>query len=309
MKSRLALRRSLGRSCSSAPGRCGAPPTTQCAPAANYPAATTPVAFWSTEARCAIVPAGPGGDLRRGELRQQVPGRGGRVHGHRPRRDLRRRGGDRGRLPAVCAHARPRRADASPEAAIATAAYDTLTGLQPQLGANQAILDGDYAAYLAAIPDGHGEGQTGSRSASRSRRRCSRCARTTAGEQHHARRPRPARARPRRLATRRPGPVLGLRLPGMRPLALTERLAVPARRPQLADEPGVRRRLQPGQGPRPRRQHRPGRRSRRPRRASGPTTTSGSGTTACSASPPPAASTSCRPPGCWRWRTSPAATR
>jgi len=37
------------------------PPSTQCAPAADYPAARTPVAFWSTEARCAIVPAGPGG--------------------------------------------------------------------------------------------------------------------------------------------------------------------------------------------------------------------------------------------------------
>src|SRR5262245_45704225 len=37
------------------------PPATQCAPAADYPAASTPVAFWSTEARCAIVPSGPGG--------------------------------------------------------------------------------------------------------------------------------------------------------------------------------------------------------------------------------------------------------
>src|SRR5262245_22814846 len=39
----------------------GAAPTTQCAPAAALPAATTAVAFWSTEARCAIVPlaAGP----------------------------------------------------------------------------------------------------------------------------------------------------------------------------------------------------------------------------------------------------------
>ena len=37
------------------------PPSTQCSPAANYPAATNPVAYWSTEARCAIVPpsAGP----------------------------------------------------------------------------------------------------------------------------------------------------------------------------------------------------------------------------------------------------------
>jgi hypothetical protein len=42
----------------------------------------------------------------------------------------------------------------SPEAAIATAAYDTLTGLQPQLGANQTILDNDYTAYMAAIPGG-----------------------------------------------------------------------------------------------------------------------------------------------------------
>ena len=39
------------------------PPPTQCAPVANYPAATTPVAFWSTEARCAIVPAGPANSL------------------------------------------------------------------------------------------------------------------------------------------------------------------------------------------------------------------------------------------------------
>src|SRR6266536_473979 len=48
-------------------------------------------------------------------------------------------------------------ADTSPAAAIATAAHHTLIGLQPQLGLNpaqQAILDGDYAAYLAAVPDG-----------------------------------------------------------------------------------------------------------------------------------------------------------
>jgi len=44
-----------------------------------------------------------------------------------------------------------------PEAAIATAAYDTLTGLQPPLGADQTILDDDCSAYLAAIPDGTAE--------------------------------------------------------------------------------------------------------------------------------------------------------
>ena len=43
------------------PAVAATPPTTQCSPAANYPAATNPVAYWSTEARCAVVPpsAGP----------------------------------------------------------------------------------------------------------------------------------------------------------------------------------------------------------------------------------------------------------
>ena len=48
-------------------------------------------------------------------------------------------------------------ADTSAAAAIATAAHDTLdrpaAAARPQPG-QQAILDGDYAAYLGAIPDG-----------------------------------------------------------------------------------------------------------------------------------------------------------
>ena len=52
----------------------GAPPPTQCAPAAEYPAATTPVAFWSTEARCAIVPAGPGGIFGSENFGNKFPG-------------------------------------------------------------------------------------------------------------------------------------------------------------------------------------------------------------------------------------------
>jgi hypothetical protein len=47
-------------------------------------------------------------------------------------------------------------ANTSSAAAIATAAHHTLVGLQPQLGlspAQQAILDSDYNAYLAAITD------------------------------------------------------------------------------------------------------------------------------------------------------------
>ena len=94
-------------------------------------------------------------------------------------------------------------AHTSPEAAIATAAYDTLTGLQPQLGAGQTILDGDYTAYLAAIPDGDGEDR-------RDRDRCEQVARGRARAarerrpwvQHHARGPRPAGTGARRLATR-----------------------------------------------------------------------------------------------------------
>ena len=42
-------------------------------------------------------------------------------------------------------------------AAIATAANDTLAGLQPTLGlaaGGQATLTADYAAYLAALPNG-----------------------------------------------------------------------------------------------------------------------------------------------------------
>ena len=43
-------------------------------------------------------------ERRPGELRQQVPGRGSGLHGDHPRRDLRRRSGDRRPLPAVSAH-------------------------------------------------------------------------------------------------------------------------------------------------------------------------------------------------------------
>ena len=47
---------------------------TQCAPPAGYPAAQTPVAFWSTEARCAIVPAGPGGVFGAENFGNKFPG-------------------------------------------------------------------------------------------------------------------------------------------------------------------------------------------------------------------------------------------
>jgi hypothetical protein len=128
------------------------PPTTQCAPAA-YPAATTPVAFWSTEARCAIVPAGPAGVFGTENFGNKFPGEAavymGIVHAAIYDAAVAIDGGYR---PYTTTPTAP--ANTSPEAAIAAAAYYTLTGLQPQLGANPMILSNDYAAYIAAIPDG-----------------------------------------------------------------------------------------------------------------------------------------------------------
>jgi len=129
------------------------PPANQCAPAANYPAATTPVAFWSTEARCAIVPPGPGGIVGPENFGNKFPGEAavymGIVHVAIYDAAVAIEGGYQ---PYTTTPIAP--PNTSPEAAIATAAYDTLTGLQPQLGANQTILLNDYTAYMAAIPDG-----------------------------------------------------------------------------------------------------------------------------------------------------------
>ena len=226
MKSRLALLVVLLGAVSfvgAGPG-VGAPPQRQCAPAAEYPAATTPIAFWSTEARCAIVPAGPGGIFGLENFGNKFPGEAavymGIVHVAMYDAAVALEGGYRPYVPTPAAPA-----NTSPEAAIATAAYDTLTGLQPQLGGDQTILDDDYAAYLAAIPDGtaleraakqHGIG---------------------IGEQVAqgilARRANDGRERNPVLADLdppapgpgvwqpAPGAVLGLRLPGIKPLALT----------------------------------------------------------------------------------------
>ena len=125
------------------PGVGATPPATQCAPAAAYPAAATAVAFWSTEARCAIVPPGPGGVYGTENFGNKFPGDAavymGIVHVA-----IDEAAG------AIKGEAAP--AETSLTAAIATAAYVTLTGLK--LGVNQTILDNDYNAYLAAVPDG-----------------------------------------------------------------------------------------------------------------------------------------------------------
>src|SRR5437899_7740959 len=108
-----------------------------------------PVIYWSTEARKAIVPPSAGaenyGNKGAGEAAVYM----GIVHVAIYDAAVAIEGGYR---PYAIALDAPD--GTSPEAAIATAAYDTLTGLQPQLGANQTILDNDYAAYMAAVPDG-----------------------------------------------------------------------------------------------------------------------------------------------------------
>jgi hypothetical protein len=196
-----------------------AAPITQCAPAANYPAAATPVAFWSTEARCAIVPAGPGGSFGAENFGNKFPGEAAVYMGiaHLAIYDA-AVAIEGGYDPyAISLHA----PDASAEAAIATAAHDTLAGL-PALGltpAQQAILDGDYAAYLSAIPAG--AAKDNGVAVGRKVAAAVLALRANDGLQKNP-----------TLADLNPplpgpgvwqpaaGPVLGLRLPGVRPLAI-----------------------------------------------------------------------------------------
>ena len=253
-------------------------PTTQCAPAANYPAATTSVAFWTTEARCAIIPAGPGGAFGTENFGNKFPGEAGVYMGivsasiYDAAVSI-----AGGYQPYTTTPQAP--PGTSPEAAIATAAYQTLTGLQPQLGADQAILDADYTAYMAAIPDGtpKANGITdGSQVAQavlalrvNDGRGCS----TTLAD----------------LGQPPPGPgiwepesgtVLGLCLPGMRPLALQSpsQFRPPARaRSPASSTPRTSTRSKAWGAPTARQ----GRPHKRTRHSSGPTTTPDSGMTAC----------------------------
>jgi hypothetical protein len=182
------------------------------------PAAVTPVAFWSTEARCAIVPAAAGPE----NFGNKFPGEAavymGIVHAAIYDAAVAIKGGYRPYAPTPRAPV-----DTSPDAAIATAAHDTLIGLQPALGLNaaqQAILDRDYGAYLADIPDGTAKANgimVGQRVA----------AAVLALRANDGREKNPTIAD---LGPPSPGPgvwepdptrpALGLRLPGIKPLAL-----------------------------------------------------------------------------------------
>jgi hypothetical protein len=115
-------------------------------------------------------------------------------------------------------------ADPSPAAAIATAAYDTLVGLQPTLrldSAGQAILHDDYAVYLAGIHDGKAKddgiaiGEKVAKAVLEKRANDGLEKNPTLGDLNPAA-PGPGVWQPAPA----PAPVLGLRLPGVRPLAL-----------------------------------------------------------------------------------------
>jgi hypothetical protein len=180
-----------------------------------------PVAHWSTEARRAIVPAGPGGIFGTENYGNKFPGEAavymGIVHAAIYDAAVAIEGGFK---PYAIKLKAPR--DTSPAATIATAAHHTLVGLQPALGltpAQVAVLDGDYAIYLAAIPDG--EAKTNG---------------ITVGEHVAAAvlalRANDGREKNPTLADLNPpspgpgvwdpgsAPAVGLRLPGIRPLAL-----------------------------------------------------------------------------------------
>jgi hypothetical protein len=114
----------------------------------------------------------------------------------------------------------------SSAAAIATAAHHTLIGLQPPLSLTpeqQAILDGDYANYLAAIPDG--TAKTNGIAVGEQVAAAMVALRTNDGRERN---PTLADLNPPPpgpgVWERNPGnplpPVLGLRLPGITPLAL-----------------------------------------------------------------------------------------
>jgi hypothetical protein len=178
----------------------------------------SPVLVWSNEARQAIVPpsAGPGnfGNKFPGEAAVYM----GIVHAAIYDAAVAIEGGY---TPYAIALTAP--ADTSAAAAVATAAHHTLIGLQPQLGLNssqQAILDGDYAAYLAAIPDGAAKtngiaiGEQVAAAVVALRANDGRERNPTVADLG------PSAAGPGVWQPDLSHPVLGLRLPGIRPLAL-----------------------------------------------------------------------------------------
>jgi hypothetical protein len=115
-----------------------------------------PVVDWSNEVRRAIVPAGPDGIFGAENYGNKFPGEAavymGIVHAAIYDAAVAVEGGYQPYAMAVVAPP-----GSSPASAIATAAHHVLVGLQPALGLTQAqlaILEESYATYLAGIPDG-----------------------------------------------------------------------------------------------------------------------------------------------------------
>jgi hypothetical protein len=181
-----------------------------------------PVAAWSTEARRAIVPAGPGGIFGQENYGNKFPGEAavymGIVHAAIYDAAVAIEGG--GYKPyAIKLTAPP---DTSPAAAIATAAHETLVGLQPQLGltpAQQATLDGDYAVYLGDVSDGEAKAN-----GIRVGEKVAAAVLALRSDDGREKNPTLADLNPPEAGPGAWDPgsalALGLRLPGMRPLAL-----------------------------------------------------------------------------------------
>ena len=269
------------------PSVAATPPATQCSPTASYAAATNPVAYWSTEARCAIVPPTAGPE----NFGSRFPGDAavymGIVHVAIYHATAAVEGGYR----PWSAHF-PRSWRPSASAAIAAATYDTLVGLQPTLAiapSGPATLAADYAAYLAAVPDGPAKAAgtaVGKRIA-----QAVLAWRTNDGMERNpvlsdlnppAPGPGVWQPNPAVPPATTPPPPAGLRLPGVRPLVLRSASQFRPGPPYALASPAYARDVNEikaiggavsASGPR----------TRRPRRCSGPITTPGSGTTACCA--------------------------
>jgi hypothetical protein len=185
-----------------------------------------PVIVWSSEARRAIVPPGPGGTFGSENYGNKFPGEAavymGIVHAAIYDAAVAIEGGYE---PYATGADAP--IDTSAAAAIATAAHHTLVGLQPALGltpAQQATLDGDYHDYINAIPESDSAKNNGIRVGEQvataiaiRRQNDGRDANPTLADLN------PPPAAPG-IWERNPGsplpPVLGLRLPRITPLAL-----------------------------------------------------------------------------------------
>ena len=179
------------------------------------------VVDWSNEARRAIVPAGPGGVFGPENYGNKFPGEAaiymGIVHAAMYDAAVAIAGGYR---PYAAAFTAP--TETSAAAAISTAAHHTLVGLQPALGLTapqQALLDARYVAYLADIPDGAAKTNgivLGEQAAS-----AVLALRTNDGRENNPQLG-DLNPPPQGAGVWDPGstPAVGLRVPGIRPLAL-----------------------------------------------------------------------------------------